>query len=112
MAALKYSSAKKGSVITVTIGGSLDAQTAPTFEKKLADEIAKKPKILVVAMDGLEYIASAGMGTLINANEQMSKSGGELRLAALTPKVEKIIKMLGFTNFFTIYPTVDKAEKD
>ncbi len=111
MAALKYASAKKGNVITITIGGSLDAQTAPTFEKKISDEIAKKPKIIVVSMEGLDYIASAGMGTLINANEQLSKAGGELRLAALTQKVEKIIKMLGFANFFTIYPTTEKAEK-
>jgi stage II sporulation protein AA (anti-sigma F factor antagonist) len=112
VAGLKYSSAKKGSVITITVGGSLDATSAPGFEKKLADELAKKPKILVVSMENLEYIASAGMGTLINANEEMSKAGGELRLAALTTKVEKIIKMLGFANFFTMYPTVQKAQTE
>ncbi|MFW5808599.1 MAG: STAS domain-containing protein [Spirochaetota bacterium] len=112
MAGLKYTSSKKGNVITVTIGGSLDAQTAPNFDRKISDEIAKKPKILVVSMEGLDYIASAGMGILINANELMAKAGGELRLASCTPKVEKIIKMLGFANFFTMYDSTEKAEKD
>lgn len=112
MTGLKYSSTKKGNCITVTVGGSLDAQTAPTFEKKIADEITKKPKVLVVSMEGLEYIASAGMGTLINANEKMIKNGGSLRLAACTPKVEKIIKMLGFSNFFAMYDSTAAAEKE
>lgn len=110
MAALKYSSIKNGSTITIKIGGSLDAKTAPQLDKKLSDEREKNPDTIIISMADIDYIASAGMGTLVNCNELMNNNGKKLKLCDLSPKVLKIVKMLGFTNFFNIYPTLEEAE--
>ncbi|HRX15708.1 MAG TPA: STAS domain-containing protein [Spirochaetota bacterium] len=110
MAALTYSREKRGKSVVVKIGGSLDAKTAPTLDKKLSDEVDQVPEKLVISMEKLEYIASAGMGTLINYNEIMSKKGKKLILCDLPDKITKIIKMLGFINFFSICKTLDDAE--
>jgi len=106
-----YSSAKKGNCTVVTLGGALDAKSAPSLSKKLEDELQKKPSVVIISMKHVDYIASAGMGALINCNEKLSREKKDLRLCELSPKVEKIITMLGFTNFFAIYQTVDDAEK-
>lgn len=106
-----YSSAKKGNHTIITLGGALDAKNAPQFDKKLSDELLKKPSVVIISLKHVDYIASAGMGVLINCNEKLSKEKKDLRLCELSPKVEKIITMLGFTNFFAVYPTVEDAEK-
>ncbi len=111
MSTLQYSVKKDGNTSVIAIGGSLDAQTAPSFDKKLAGEIEKGTAVLIINMQNLNYIASAGLGTLINANEVLSKQGGSLKLCCLNDKVTRIFKLLGFLELFTIYKTEDEAVK-
>ncbi len=106
-----YSSAKKGNCTVIMLGGALDAKNAPAFDKKLNEELLKKPSVVVISLKHVDYIASAGMGVLINCNEKLSREKKDLRLCELSPKVEKIITMLGFTNFFAIYPSIEDAQK-
>ncbi len=109
MANLQYSVKKIDDVSIVSISGSLDAATAPVLDKKLLGEIEKSPRVILVNMGNLEYIASAGLGTLINANEILTARGSALRLCCLNEKVKKIFKLLGFLELFTIYESEEEA---
>jgi len=109
MSILQYSSSKHGDVTLIRVGGSLDAETSPKFDKKIAGEIQKGTKKIVFNLESLDYIASAGLGVLIGANENLSKSGGYIRLSSMNEKTRKIFKLLGFINLFEIYDNDDKA---
>ncbi len=109
MANLQYSVKRISGNTIVSIGGSLDASTAPDLDTKLQSEIKKDPEIILVNMSNLDYIASAGLGTLINANEVLRGRGGELRLCCLNDKVHKIFKLLGFLEIFSIYRSEEEA---
>jgi len=109
MGVLQYSSAKQGKVTVIAIGGSLDAETAPKFDTKIKSEIEKGAKYIVCNMERLNYIASAGLGVLISANEALTKKGGELRISSMNEKVLKIFKLLGFINLFKIFENDQKA---
>ena len=103
MSVLQYSSAKQKDVLVVTISGSLDAETAPKFSKKLTEEIEKGSKKVLCNLKDIEFIASAGLGVLISANQSLHKKGGELKLAGLSEKITKIFKVMGFINLFKIF---------
>ena len=109
MSILQYSSSKHGDVTLIRIGGSLDAETASKFDQKIQGEIQKGAKKVVCSMEALDYIASAGLGILISANEKLAKSGGEIRLSCMNQKISKIFKLLGFINLFKIFPDDEKA---
>ena len=111
MSVLQYSSIKQGGVTIISIGGSLDAETAPDFDKKLQGEIAKKPENIVVNLGKLDYIASAGLGVLIKGNESIMKLGGEIKISSMNDKITKIFKLLGFINLFKVFDSDDKAIK-
>lgn len=109
MATLQYSSAKQGKVLLVTVGGSLDADTSPKFGKKLQEEMQKGTVRIVINMNKLDYIASAGMGVLISTNEVLSKTGGEIRISSMSEKIQKIFKLLGFSSLFKTFDSDEKA---
>ena len=109
MGILQYSSSKQGTVTIITIGGSLDAETAPKFDKKLKGEIAKGTKKVVCNMQSLTYIASAGLGILISNNETLNSKGGEIKLSGMSDKIQKIFKLLGFLNLFKIFKNDNEA---
>jgi anti-sigma B factor antagonist len=109
MAVFQYSSSKHGSVTLIHVGGSLDAETSPKFHAKIKGEIEKGARKIVCNLEHLDYIASAGLGVLISANEMLGKNGGEVRLSAMNEKIRKIFKLLGFINLFKIFEDDQKA---
>jgi anti-sigma B factor antagonist len=103
MGVFQYSSSRHGSITLIHIGGSLDAETAPKFDAKIKGEIEKGAKKIICNMERLDYIASAGLGVLISANELVGRQGGEIRIAAMNEKIRKIFRLLGFINLFKLF---------
>ena len=111
MATLQYSVMRKDRVSIITIGGSLDAKTAPTLNSKFEEEIKKSPERVVINMNKLDYIASAGLGILISFNEKLTSQKARLILCEASPKIKKIFKALGFDALFLFYESESDALK-
>lgn len=62
-----------GNVAKITLAGELDASTAPDFKHKVEEAAAQEPKRLVLILNELEYMASAGLRVLIFAKQKMGK---------------------------------------
>ena len=54
---------------------------------------------------GLSYIASAGLGAMMGAIEEIRGNGGDLRLASLNETVRNIFEILGFHHLYRIFPS-------
>jgi anti-anti-sigma factor len=60
-----------GDVAKITLSGSLDALSAPRFKEVIEEASAAVPARLVLFMDRLEFLASAGLRVLIFAKQKM-----------------------------------------
>lgn len=98
-----------GPVRVLAIEGFLDAHTAPSFESSIENEIRSGNFRLVVDCSRLTYISSAGLGVFMSFLEEAREQGGDIKLAALTPKVFQIFDVLGFPKLFDITPAVGEA---
>jgi anti-anti-sigma factor len=99
----------KGTVTVVSITGSLDALTAPQLTDYLTQQLGEGRHHLVVDLSGLEYTSSAGLRVMLNAVKDARAHGGDLRVAAVRPTVNKVFEMSGFTSILKFYPDVDAA---
>ena len=99
----------KGTVTVVSVTGSMDAATSPELTDYLNKEMSAGKKKLVVNLSGLEYTSSAGLRVLLNAVKEARKHGGDLRVAAAQPNVNKVFVVSGFTSILKFYGTVDEA---
>lgn len=61
----------KEGIATITLSGDLDASTASVFKAEVEAAAATNPKRLVLMMQDLEYMASAGLRVLIFAKQKM-----------------------------------------
>jgi anti-sigma B factor antagonist len=98
-----------GPVQVLDIEGELDAHTASELEA--AFEACRKEdrhRIIVNAAD-LEYISSAGLGVFMAYVEEVREEGGDIKIAALQPKVYNVFDLLGFPMLFDIEETEDEA---
>ena len=93
----------------VSLTGSVDALTAQEVTNFLSSKIAGGQHHLVLDLGRVEFMSSAGLRAILAALKETRQEGGDLRLAAAQPGVEKILKMSGFTNILKTFLSVDEA---
>ncbi len=94
------SAEQKNEKMTLHIEGRLDTITSPELEKKinaLPEEIAG----LILDMEGVTYISSAGLRVLLGAQKKMSKIGS-MKLIGVCDAVMEILEMTGFADILVI----------
>ena len=64
---------------------------------------------LVLDLSGVERMNSSGLGIMINALGNFKQNGGNLKLAALNPRIAHLLKVTRLTAIFEVYDTVDAA---
>lgn len=92
----------------LSLVGFLDAHTAPTFEQEIEQAISDKKVKLIINLEQLDYISSAGLGVFMGYIEDIRDAGGDIVISNASEKVYKVFDLLGFPNIFKIVET----EKD
>ncbi len=66
-------------------------------------------KQIVLDLAGVDYIDSAGLGTLVAGAASVRRAGGELKLANLTYRVRDLMQITRLSTLFEVYDSLDKA---
>ena len=94
----------------ITVSGRLTlGREVEQLETLVTDLLEKAQKMVVFDMTALDYLDSSGIGTVVSCLTQVKKSGGDLRLAGVNPRLLRMFKMTGVDTLVTIYPTVAEA---
>lgn len=89
--------------------GELDAHTASELEAAFQKCKREDQHNIVVNGENLQYISSAGLGVFMAYIEDVRESGGDIKIAALQPKVFNVFDLLGFPLLFEIVSDEDEA---
>jgi anti-anti-sigma factor len=102
---------REGGVKVVYLTGYLDSSTSPEFQECLA-ALLEEGKVKIIAdMSELEYIAAAGLGTIMGEFNEARNGGGDLILCGMSPKIRNLFDMLGFSRLLTIYGDQEEAAR-
>lgn len=93
---------KEGDVLILTLEGHLDTAAAPQFEERLLKLIAGGESRVLVDCAKLDYVNSAGLKVFLLAAKQLDAAGGKLVLCGLTPSVQSIFDMIGFSKIMNL----------
>jgi anti-anti-sigma factor len=93
-------------IAKITLSGELDASSAPLFKAEIEKAAAADPARLVLMMQDLEYMASAGLRVLIFAKQKM---GAAADIYMVGPQ-EMVLETLQKTGFDQSVIIVDEYE--
>ena len=101
--------AAHGNVDVLRLAGQLDAHSFPKLQEALEGLGAEERAQVVLDCGNLEYISSAGLGVLKKMSREFRDKKGDIRLAALTPKIKNVVDLLGFSQVIKVFPAPDEA---
>ncbi|CDP88034.1 MULTISPECIES: STAS domain-containing protein [Mycolicibacterium] len=97
-----------GDVSVVAVAGTVDMLTAPKLEEAINSALKSSPTAVVVDMSAVEFLASAGMGVLVAAREQLG-DGARFAVVADGPATSRPLKLVGITEVVELFATLDEA---
>ena len=74
------------------------------LKDKINSLLAQGKKKLVLNLEGVPYIDSAGLGEIVRTFTTVSRQGGSLKLLNLTKRIEDL---LSITKLLTVFETFD-----
>ncbi len=98
-------------ITLLSVKGQIDTLTAPEFKKKLLSVLEDKKFKLIIDLDGVDYIGSAGWGIFISEIKQVREQEGDLVLAGMNAGVLEVYHSLEFGTILKAFPTVESALK-
>jgi anti-anti-sigma factor len=82
-------------VVTVRLTGDLDSRSAPVLNDLITEVTARPVRRLVLLLDELTYLSSAGLRCLVFAHQKLGR-GVDIVLIGTRPEVAETIRMTGF----------------
>jgi len=104
----EISSETRGDDLIVSVRGDVDLATAPLLDRALAD-LWQPPDRLVIDAAGVAFMDSTGLGVLVKCAARARDEGGSIGLAAVTPRVRRVLAITGLDGHLAVFDTVDAA---
>ncbi|HEX2446345.1 MAG TPA: STAS domain-containing protein [Vicinamibacterales bacterium] len=76
------------------------------LKEKINSLLQQEKKFLLLNLEGVPYIDSAGLGEIVRTYTTVSRQGGKLKLVNLT---KRITDLLSITKLLTVFETFDSV---
>ncbi len=91
---------KNENVLTLKLEGRIDTTTAPILESHI-NELPAETTSLIIDLEQINYISSAGLRVLLSAQKKMNKIG-TIKLVHVCESVLEVFEITGFVDILTI----------
>lgn len=99
----------KGVVVIEMDGTVIGGPDASALNDYLHHLITEDKKNIVIDLKEVSFINSSGLGMLIGSLTTMRNSGGELKLARASKKIEDLLEMTKLLKVFDLHKSVNDA---
>jgi anti-anti-sigma factor len=96
------------SVITMS-GRLVFGREVDQLENLVHESLKQGRTKLVFDLSGLDYADSSGIGAIVSCLTEIKKSGGDLRVAGLNSRIQRLFKISGVDQILPVFPTVAEA---
>jgi anti-sigma B factor antagonist len=87
---------------TLSIGGTLDAVSAPEIRPTIDEIVVAKRKKVIVDLSGLDLIDSSGVAVIVSLFKRVRANGGEVRVTGVRDQPLAIFKLLRMDRVFSL----------
>jgi anti-sigma B factor antagonist len=108
--ALKFSSREVDGVAVLAMDGRIVlGEESNALREKVKALVAEGKKKIVLNMENVTFIDSAGLGTLVASHHSAKSQGTALKLCNLGAKFQEVLQITKLLTVFDVYNTESEA---
>ncbi|WP_308252470.1 STAS domain-containing protein [Pseudonocardia sp. KRD291] len=104
-------SAPREGLTLLTVRGEVDTLTSPQLGTALDALLAVETGELAIDLDGVTFLASSGLGVLINAARRAARGQRTLHVVASSRAVLRPLEVTGSAQLFTVVRSLDEVPR-
>ena len=89
--------------------GRIDGVNARDFEEALKAAISMDDNTVVMDLEGLSYISSAGLRVILLIAKTLRKRNAELMLCSLSDPIREVFEISGFDKIIPVHASREQA---
>ena len=103
-------SVRSPSILTLSVGGSLDANTSSRLEVEVNDVLKGTTISLIFDFELLEFISSAGIRVVLMAQKELKKKGGSIIVLKMQPQIRKVFDIIKALPDETVFSSEEELD--
>ena len=97
-------------VFVVTLGGEIDAFSAPSLREDLRRLVEEKAALVVVIdLGAVTFMDSSALGAIVSVLRRLRERGGELRIVQPRTAASRIFELTGLDAVLDLYDELSDA---
>jgi anti-anti-sigma factor len=97
-------------IVGLKLEGQLDNDTCKVLDQEIGRVLTGAVKTIVLDMQKVDRITSAGIGTLVKAKASAKSRGGDLAMNNLQPQIKRVLEIMALVPTLNVFR--DQAELD
>lgn len=91
--------------------GRLDAATTPAFEEKINPLLAPQTKTLILNLEKLIYLSSAGIRVIFKIRKTLAANRGTFIITNLQPQIRKVFEIINALPDTPIFQSIEEVDR-
>lgn len=93
----------------VSVFGEVDVATSPQLREQLIKLVGDGRVRLVLDLEGVDFLDSTGLGTIVSALKRVRTHGGDLRLVCTEARITRLFEITGLDKAVPLHRSLDAA---
>ena len=106
---MELTAVREGETLIVALSGRIDGANAPQIQKALEDALAPEDRGLVLDMEGVTFMSSAGLRIVAIMINRTRAKKTRFALCSLSGSVMEVLATSGFGKMVPVLKTLDEA---
>ncbi len=106
---MNIESRREGTSLVLKADGRVDGTNASEFQAAMKTEIDAGDKAVVLDLENMTYISSAGLRVVLLIAKDLQRQGAKMVACALSESVKEVFVISGFDKIIPIHDSQDAA---
>jgi anti-sigma B factor antagonist len=100
---------KDEEIAIISARGFIDTTTAPDLEKRLEEQLALNKYRIIVNLENIDYVSSAGWGVFVSEIREIRENNGDLVLVNMSSDVFDVYELMEFSSILKSFESIEDA---
>lgn len=98
-------------IVNLTLRGPLDGETCTLLDGEVGKALTESIRTLVLDMTGVDFVTSAGIGTIMKAKTSLARKKAELALIGVQPQVQRVFEIIRVLPMMQVFRDRDELDE-